>query len=175
MRNSIGKALTAEDLEQTKIAYSPLLKYYSRLVIFSLVTLAIGIYTSFLSVSAAPATEYDLGRIWMLLAVYAFGFGVTIETALRLSRITGQLVSTKLEFQLVGILNALYVALSIWFFIVVIEFIPWWALLFLMLFAVQLGGVMAMLLWRRMGSLQGFLFLASPVHLIWSAYILWSL
>lgn len=175
MKNYMGKALNAEDIEQTKIVFAPMSKHYSRLVILSLVALAIGIYISFAGISVAPATEYDLDRIWLLLAVYAFGFGVTVETALRLSKITGRLVSTELEFQLVGILNALYVALSIWLFIAIIEFIPWWALLPLMLFAAQLGGVMAVLLWRRMGSLQGFLFLASPVHLIWSAYILWSL
>jgi hypothetical protein len=175
MKNSMGQGLDAEALEQTKIAFAPLSKHYSGLVILSLVGLAIGIYISFVGISVAPATEHDLDRLWLLLAVYAFGFGVTVEAVFRSSKIAGRLVSTELEWQLGGILNALYFALSIWLFIAVIEFIPWWALLPLMLFAVQLGVVAAELLQQRMGPLRGFLFLASPVHLIWSAYILWSL
>lgn len=175
MKDSMGKELDADTLEQTKIAFVPLSKYYRGLVILSLLALAIGIYILFVNIPFTPAIEYGLDRIWPLLAIYAFGFGVTVEAVLRSSKIIGRLTTTELEWQFNGILNALYLVLSIWLFIVVIEFIPWWALLPLMLFAVQIGVVAAELLQRRMGTLRGFLFLASPIHLIWSAYIVWSL
>lgn len=175
MKSFVGEGHDTETIEQINIVFAPQSKHYTALVMISLVGLAIGTYISFVGISVEPATKHDFGRLWLLLAVYAFGFGVTVEAVHRTSTILGRSVSIELEWQLGGILTSLYFALSIWFFIAVVEFIPWWALLPLMLFAVQFGVVAAELLWRRMGLLRGFLFLASPVHLTWSAYILWFL
>lgn len=175
MKNTTGKRLDAEAVEQTENVAASLSKHLGGRVIVSLIGLAIGIYISFSGFSVTPSTKHNLEKLWPLLAVYAFGFGVTIEAVLRASKITGRLTTTELEWQFNGILNALYLALSIWLFIVVVEFISWWALLPLMLLSVQVGVVAAELLQRHMGTLRGFLFLASPAHLIWSAYILWLL
>lgn len=164
-----------EDYPQTDAAFGHLLKYHGVLVVLSMAALSLGIY---ITLNEPPLSSMAGGipdQLWQLLTVYAIGFGITVEAAHRASTLTGRLVSTELEWQLGGILNTLYFALSIWLFIAVIQIIPWWALLPLMLFAVQFGVLLSELLQRRMGPLRGFLFLLSPTFLIWSAYMLWFL
>ena len=144
------------------------------LVLVSLIALGIGGYILIADTSNARPDQ-DLSQFWKLIGIYALGIGVTVEAANRCSTATGRLVSTELEWHFNGLLLLLYLALSVWIFLSFIDFVPWWALLPLELFAGQIGVLVAEKLQRLMGVLRGFAFLLSPISLIWCALILWSL
>lgn len=174
MRNSVARILDSETCGYTSSAFAPLFRHSAVLVSISLVSLGVGVYILSSHISSADATQ-DFSHLWQLIGIYALGFGVTVEAAHRSSTATGRLVSTELEWHFGSLLNLLYFVLSIWLLIRGTEFIPWWAMLPLELFAVQIGVIVAERLRRVMGFFGGFLFLISPINLIWSAYLLWLL
>lgn len=174
-RNSTRKSIDVEAIEQINIAHSLILRHSAKFLLLYFAVLIVGTYILINNISFASATEQNVNRLWPLLVIYAFGFGVTMEATHRTSKVDGRLLSTELEWQLNGIMSALYLAFSAWFFMSAIEFMPWWALLALMFIGLQIGMAAAEILQKRMGMLRGFIFLASPIHLVWGSYILWSL
>lgn len=175
MKNSVSQPFGEDMRRQYKgAAFAPLIRHSGALVLVSLIALSIGVYILVAGISNARPDQ-GLNQFWKLIGIYALGVGVTVEAAYRCSTATGRLVSTELEWHFNGLFLFLYLALSAWIFFSFIDIVPWWALLPLELFAGQIGVLVAEKLQRLMGGLRGFVFLISPISLIWSALILWSL
>lgn len=174
MKNSVSEPFDEDMRQYVGAAFAPFMRHSGVLILVSLIALGIGVYILIADTSNARPDQ-DLSQFWKLIGIYALGIGVTVEAMYRCSTPTGRLVSTELEWHFNGILLFLYLALSVWIFFSFIDIVPWWALLPLELFVGQIGVLVAQKLQLLMGIFRGFAFLISPVSLIWSALILWSL
>ena len=143
--------------------------------IIPLIYIATGVYIVFSEISFSPIARDTQEHLWLLFFIYGFGHGVTEMTVARNKMVGGYNFATDLEWKFADILNVLYYFFSIWFFIKVMELVPWWIVLVLIFAVASVGNRVSQIFWRRMGVMQGLLFLISPINLIWGIYALWTL
>lgn len=143
--------------------------------IIPLIYIATGTFIVFGGIYFSPIDRDTQEHLWLLFFTYGLGHGVTEMTAARNRAAWGPQFATDLEWKFADTLNVLYYFFSIWFFIKVMALMPWWIVLVLIFAVATVGSSVSQFFWRRMGVMQGLLFLISPINLIWGTYILWTL
>ena len=121
-------------------------------------------------------TSEFVSRLWVVLVLYAVGYGITMQsTWLESRKSAARLHCTLLELKFNGVTSLLYLLVTIWLFAKLTIVYVWWKSIILMMVALTLGTLVTELLLRFFGIFRGLVFLISIINLVFIGYILYTI